>query len=174
MKDLFMLSKETVTYLIGAFTANGIELNKAGLAVIEAALSDYDDALVKQAITNVLKSGNRMGLAEINKQFAEMTQAPTTSPAALVDRCIKLLRHPQRDGSTRAQAEDPEAYAVLTTVGRWYDIHNRSEHDLRGLRLDLKDAARTHLQGLKQGQQALPMGQEKQTPYLESKIESWG
>ena len=155
-----MLSNQTITFLIGAFSANGLELNKAGIAIMEAALADYDDNLVRQAITNVLKSGNKMSLAEINKQLAEMTQPQTTSPAAMVERCMKLLRHPQNGGHERAQAEDPEAYAVLQTVGRWYDIHNRTEHDLKGLRYDLKDAAKTHLQGLKQGQQALSSGQD--------------
>lgn len=150
-----MLSSELITFIVGAFTANGVELNEAGIAVIEAALSGKDEKAIKQATINVLKSGERMTLAAINKELSALIDPPATSPSALVDRAIKLLRYPQRDGQARAQAEDPEAYAVLMSVGRWYDIHNRSEHDLKGLRHDLKDAARTHLQGTKEGQQAL-------------------
>lgn len=162
-----MLSNKTLTFIIGAFAANGVELNEAGIAVIEAALGDKDETAVRQATVNVLKSGERITLAAINKELTALTEPPTASPAALVERAIKLLRHPQRDGQTKAEAEDPEAYAVLASVGRWYDVHTRSEHDLKGLRLDLKDAARTHLQGIKQGHQALTTGHDRQTPLLQ-------
>lgn len=138
-----MLSKQTIILITGAFSANGIELSKAGLAVIEAALSDQDDNLVRQAVINALKSGNKMSLAEIKKHLSDMKgeRVSKRDATALAERAYALLRFPQRDGSSAAQNHDPEAYALLMQVGSWYDLHNRSEYDSRQLRLDLKDMA---------------------------------
>jgi hypothetical protein len=109
----------------------------------------------------------------VNEILAFNQQATSDDKAQaekLVQRAMNLLRHPQNGGHERAQAEDPEAYAILQTVGRWYDIHTRTEHDLKGLRYDLKDAAKTHLQGLKQGQQALSSGQDSKSYLTEARI----
>lgn len=98
----------------------------------------------------------------VNEILAFNQQAPSTDKAEaekLAQRAMNLLRHPQRGGHERAQAEDPEAYALLQKVGRWYDVHTRSEHDLKGLRFDLKEAARDALRTSKEGQQALSSGQ---------------
>lgn len=155
-----MLSSKTITFIVGAFAANGTELNEAGIAVIEAALGDKDDEQVRQATIAALKSGQKMTLAAINKELETLTSPQLPSPAALADRAINLLRHPQRGGHEKAQAEDPEAYALLQKVGRWYDVHTRSEHDLKGLRFDLKEAAKDALRTSKEGQQALSSGQD--------------
>lgn len=138
-----MLSNQTLVFIVGAFAANGIELNKAGITVIESTLADQDETLIKQAVTNALKSGNRMSLAEINKQLSELKgeRVSKKDATALAERAYALLRFPQRDGSSAAQRHDPEAYALLMQVGSWYDIHNRSEYDSKQLRLDLKDMA---------------------------------
>ena len=138
-----MLSNQTIMLITGAFAANGIELNEAGLAVIEASLADQDEVLVKQAVTGALRSGNRMSLAEINKQLSELKgeRVSKKDATALAERAYALLRFPQRDGSSAAHRHDPEAYALLMQVGSWYDIHNRSEYDSKQLRLDLKDMA---------------------------------
>lgn len=155
-----MLSSKTIAFIVGAFAANGTELNEAGIAVIEAALGDKDDEQVRQATVAALKSGERITLAAINKQLEELFLPPKQSPAALVERAMRLLRHPQNGGHEKASAEDPEAYALLQTVGRWYDVHTRSEHDLKGLRYDLKAAAKDALKGTKEGQQALYSGRD--------------
>jgi len=138
-----MLSKQTILLITGAFAANGIELSEAGLAVIESSLAEQDEALVKQAVTNALKSGNRMSLAEINKQLSDLKgeRVSKRDATALAERAYALLRFPQRDGSSAAERHDPEAYHLLTQVGSWYDIHNRSEYDQRQLRQDLKEMA---------------------------------
>jgi hypothetical protein len=155
-----MLSSKTIAFIVGAFAANGTELNEAGIAVIEAALGDKDDEQVRQATIAALKSGQKMTLAAINKELEAITTPQLPSPSALADRAIKLLRHPQRGGHEKAQAEDPEAYALLQKVGRWFDVHTRSEHDLKGLRFDLKEAARDAIRSSKEGQQALSSGQD--------------
>lgn len=155
-----MLSSKTIAFIVGAFAANGTELNEAGIAVIEAALGDKNDEQVKQATIAALKSGEKMTLAAINKQLEALTSPPKQSPSVLVERAMNLLRHPQRGGHEKAQAEDPEAYALLQKVGRWYDVHVRSEHDLRGLRFDLKEAAKDALRTSNEGQQALSSSQD--------------
>jgi len=155
-----MLSSKTIAFIVGAFAANGTELNEAGIAVIEAALGDKDDEQVRQATIAALKSGEKMTLAAINKQLEVLTSPPQQSPSALTERAMNLLRHPQRGGNEKAQAEDPEAYALLQKVGRWFDVHTRSEHDLRGLRFDLKEAAKDALRSANQGQQALSSVQD--------------
>lgn len=138
-----MLSNQTIMLITGAFAANGIELNEAGLAVIEASLFDQDEALVKQAVTHALKSGNRMSLAEINKQLSELKgeRVSKKDATALAERAYALLRFPQRNGSSDAHRHDSDAYALLMHVGCWYDIHNRSEYDSKQLRADLKEMA---------------------------------
>jgi hypothetical protein len=155
-----MLSSKTIAFIVGAFAANGTELNEAGIAVIEAALGDKDDEQVRQATIAALKSGQKMTLAAINKELEAITNPSKQSPSVLVERAMNLLRHPQRGGNEKAQAEDPEAYALLQKVGRWYDVHVRSEHDLRGLRFDLKEAAKDALRSANQGQQALSSVQD--------------
>ena len=154
-----MLSSKTIAFIVGAFAANGTELNEAGIAVIEAALGDKDDEQVRQATIATLKSGQKMTLAAINKELEAINSPLQQSPSALAARAMKLLRHPQRGGHEKAQAEDPEAYALLQSLGRWYDIHTRAEQDLKGLTYDLKQAARDALKGIKEGQQALSGGQ---------------
>lgn len=138
-----MLSKQTTLLITGAFSANGVELTQAGLMVIEAALAGQDENLVRKAVTNALKTGRRMSLAEINRELAELKgeNVSKKDATALAERAYALLRFPQRDGSRAAQSHDPEAYALLMQVGSWFDVHNRSEHDQRQLRLDLKDLA---------------------------------
>ena len=99
----------------------------------------------------------------VNEILAFNQQAVSTDKAAaekLTQRAMNLLRHPQRGGNDKAQAEDPEAYALLQKVGRWYDVHVRSEHDLRGLRFDLKEAAKDAFRTSNEGQQALSSGQD--------------
>lgn len=99
----------------------------------------------------------------VNQILAFNQKAVSTDKAEaekLAQRAINLLRHPQRNGNDKAQAEDPEAYALLQKVGRWYDVHVRSEHDLRGLRFDLKEAAKDALRTANEGQQALSSGQD--------------
>lgn len=155
-----MLSSKTIAFIVGAFAANGTELNEAGIAVIEAALGDKDDEQVRQATIAALKSGQKMTLAAINKELEAITNPSKQSPSVLVERAMNLLRHPQRGGHEKAQAEDPEAYALLQKVGRWFDVHTRSEHDLRGLRFDLKEAAKDALRSANQGQQALSSSQD--------------
>lgn len=155
-----MLSSKTIAFIVGAFAANGTELNEAGMAVIEAALGDKNDEQVKQATIAALKSGEKMTLAAINKQLEALTSPHKQSPSVLAERAMNLLRHPQRGGNEKAQVEDPEAYALLQKVGRWYDVHLRSEHDLKGLRFDLKEAAKDALRTSNEGQQALSSGQD--------------
>ena len=99
----------------------------------------------------------------VNEILAFNQKAVSTDKAAaekLTQRAMNLLRHPQRGGHEKAQAEDPEAYALLQKVGRWYDVHVRSEHDLRGLRFDLKEAAKDALRTSNEGQQALSSSQD--------------
>lgn len=138
-----MLSSKTITFIVGAFAANGIELNEGAMAVIEAALEDQDEELVHKATTNALKKGERMSLAAINKELAELKgeRVSKKDAAALAERAFALLRYPQRTGQSAAQNHDPEAYALLTSIGSWWDVHNRSEFDLKGLKQDLKELA---------------------------------
>lgn len=91
----------------------------------------------------------------------------------LVQRAMNLLRFPQNGGSTRASETDPEAYALLSKAGRWYDLHVRCENPrgMTDLRFELKTLATDALKTAKQGHQALPNGQDRQTPLLESKIQ---
>jgi hypothetical protein len=90
----------------------------------------------------------------------------------LVQRAINLLRFPQNGGSTRASESDPEAYALLSKAGRWYDLHTRCENfrGMTDLRFELKTLATDALRTSKQGHQALQDSRDRQTPYLESKM----
>lgn len=80
----------------------------------------------------------------------------------LAQRAIDLLRFPQREGHELAAQKDPEAYALLSKVGRWYDLHTRAEHPrgLSDLRHELKTMAEDALRTSKQGQQALSSGRD--------------
>lgn len=158
-----MLSSQTIFLITGAFAANGIELSEAGLAVIEATLADQDEELVKQAVTNALKSGKRMSLQEINKQLSDLKgeNVSKSDATALAERAYALLRFPQRDGSADAERHDSEAYQLLMKVGSWYDVHNRSEYDQRQLRQDLKDFAPEIIKHQRQSLRALTSEQQK-------------
>ena len=94
----------------------------------------------------------------------------------LVQRAVALLRYPQNGGNTRAAKTDPEAYALLCKAGRWYDLHVRCEtpRGMTDLRFELKTLAADALRTSKQGQQALPTGQDRQTPLLDSKMQPRG
>ena len=138
-----MLSSKTIAFIVGAFAANGIELNEAGMAVIEAALEEEDEELIRKATVNALKSGNKMSLAAINKELSDLKgeRVSKKDAAALAERAFALLRFPQRTGHSAAESHDSEAMALLMKVGSWWDVHNRSEFDLKGLKQDLKEMA---------------------------------
>jgi len=165
-----MLSSKTITFIVGAFAANGIELNEGAMAVIEAALEDQDEELVRKATTNALKKGERMSLAAINKELAELKgeRVSKRDAAALAERAFALLRFPQRTGQSAAESHDSEAYALLTSIGSWWDVHNRSEFDLKGLKQELREMAP---KAMKESQQAMLRAATEERLRLDSKLQ---
>lgn len=109
-------------------------------------------------------------------EILAFNQKATSSDKAevekLTQRAIALLRYPQRNGDKQAAEVDPDAFALLTKVGRWYDLHTRSEtpRGLNEIRFELKAIAEDALKTAKQGHHELLESGNRQTPLLDSKI----
>ena len=118
--------------------------NDATPALIDFMFKEYDDAVVMKAALEVVKAKGRLSLGDI-KQYLEPQTDSRTNATSLASRAYGLLRYPQNGGSSQASKHDPEAYAVLMSVGSWYDVHNRSEYDQKTLKYDLKAAAEQNI-----------------------------
>lgn len=104
----------------------------------------------------------------INEILAFNQQATSNDRALaekLVQRAIGLLRYPQNGGHAQAAQTDPEAYALLSLVGRWFDVHMRAEtpRGLVDLRFELKTLAMDALKTSKAGHSSLQAARDTQT-----------